>query len=427
MRKIPLILQILMGFVLGTLGGLFLSEWGAPQLKENITGIVSPFGNLLVAMLKMVVFPMILFSLIHGAASLPLRKSGKVGGWVMVWYFATSLFATLFGVVLASFLNPSIDAGTTIATGAADAQAFLDASTAGATSFATFIVDIFQNPFAALAQGEFLAIVVFAIAFGLAARCLIDEASSVSATVQKLIDAVDAIQRIMFRLTEWVIRYFPFGVFALCLVNFTQNGVLLFGPYLRIILSVVMGVLLMIFVIYPLALFCFCRENPFRILYRIRMAMLTAFVTRSSVATLPLSFKAMDGLRVNKALSSFSLPMGATVNMDGVCIHLPVFVILAVNLFGLQLSMVEIATLCLTILLASIGAGGIPGGSVFLLFMVLESMGLQADQVTLIVTLALGINPILDMFETCCNVTGDNVCTYIVAKNNHMIEEPQCE
>lgn len=427
MRKIPLILQILMGFVLGTLGGLFLSEWGAPQLKENITGIVSPFGNLLVAMLKMVVFPMILFSLIHGAASLPLRKSGKVGGWVMVWYFATSLFATLFGVVLASFLNPSIDAGATIATGATDAQAILDASTAGATSFATFIVDIFQNPFAALAQGEFLAIVVFAIAFGLAARCLIDEASNVSATVQKLIDAVDAIQRIMFRLTEWVIRYFPFGVFALCLVNFTQNGVLLFGPYLRIILSVVMGVLLMIFVIYPLALFCFCRENPFRILYRIRMAMLTAFVTRSSVATLPLSFKAMDGLRVNKALSSFSLPMGATVNMDGVCIHLPVFVILAVNLFGLQLSMVEIATLCLTILLASIGAGGIPGGSVFLLFMVLESMGLQADQVTLIVTLALGINPILDMFETCCNVTGDNVCTYIVAKNNHMIEEPQCE
>jgi Na+/H+-dicarboxylate symporter len=113
--------------------------------------------------------------------------------------------------------------------------------------------------------------------------------------------------------------------------------------------------------------------------------------------------------------------------MDGVCIHLPVFVILAANLFGLQLSMVEITTLCLTILLASIGAGGIPGGSVFLLFMVLESMGLQADQVTLIVTLALGINPILDMFETCCNVTGDNVCTYIVAKNNHMIEDPQCE
>jgi Na+/H+-dicarboxylate symporter len=427
MRKIPLILQIFMGFVLGTLGGLFLSEWGSPQLKENITGIVSPFGNLLVAMLKMVVFPMILFSLIHGAASLPLRKSGKVGGWVMVWYFATSLFATFFGVALASFLNPSIEAGATITTGTADAQAFIDSSTAGATSFATFIVDIFQNPFAALAQGEFLAIVVFAIAFGLAARCLIDEASSVSATVQKLIDVVDAIQRIMFRLTEWVIRYFPFGVFALCLVNFTQNGVLLFGPYLRIILCVVMGVLLMIFVIYPLALFCFCRENPFRILYRIRMAMLTAFVTRSSAATLPLSFKAMDGLRVNKALSSFSLPMGATVNMDGVCIHLPVFVILAANLFGLQLSMVEITTLCLTILLASIGAGGIPGGSVFLLFMVLESMGLQADQVTLIVTLALGINPILDMFETCCNVTGDNVCTYIVAKNNHMIEESQCE
>ena len=110
--------------------------------------------------------------------------------------------------------------------------------------------------------------------------------------------------------------------------------------------------------------------------------------------------------------------MGATVNMDGVCVHLPVFVILAANMFGHDLSLVQIATLCLSIMFASIGAGGIPGGSVFLLFMVLENMGLTPDQVTLIVALALGINPLLDMFETCCNVTGDNVCTYIVARKN---------
>ena len=144
-------------------------------------------------------------------------------------------------------------------------------------------------------------------------------------------------------------------------------------------------------------------------------------MTRSSAATLPVSFRAMDAVGVDRKLSSFSLPMGATVNMDGVCVHLPVFVILAANMFGHSLSVVEIGTLCLSIMFASVGAGGIPGGSVFLLFMVLENMGLPADQVTLIVALCLGINPILDMFETCCNVTGDNVCTYIVAKKSGLM------
>ena len=138
--------------------------------------------------------------------------------------------------------------------------------------------------------------------------------------------------------------------------------------------------------------------------------------TRSSAATLPVSFKAADAIGIDRKLSSFSLPMGATINMDGVCVHLPVFVILAANMFGHDLDAVQIATLCASIVFASIGAGGIPGGSVFLLFMVLENMGLPADQVAMIVALCLGINPLLDMFETCCNVTGDNVCTYIVAK-----------
>ena len=113
--------------------------------------------------------------------------------------------------------------------------------------------------------------------------------------------------------------------------------------------------------------------------------------------------------------------MGATVNMDGVCVHLPVFVILAANMFGHSLGALDVAMLCMMIMFASIGAGGVPGGSVFLLFMVLENMGLTPEQVSLVVALALGINPVLDMFETCCNVTGDNVCTYIVAKKSGLL------
>ena len=420
-KRIPLVAWIIFGFVAGTAVGLLLSECCSPETTRRILPYVAPFGSVLIAMLKAVVYPIILFSLIVGAAAMPLRRSGRVGGSVILWYVATSLFATVFGVVLAYLLNPAMKGADSVAAGhLAGARAMAGSATSG--TVAEFIVGLFQNPFSALANGQFLPVIVFAIAFGLAARSLLDALADKDAetarAIESLLRIVDGAQRVSFKLIDWVVHYFPIGVFALSVTNFAVNGTLLFGPYVRITLCVVVGVLAMILVVYPLAIALFCRENPYRILLRLRDAILTAFVTRSSAATLPVSFAVMDRLGVDRALSSFSLPMGATVNMDGVCVHLPVFVILAANMFGHDLSLVQIATLCLSIMFASIGAGGIPGGSVFLLFMVLENMGLTPDQVTLIVALALGINPLLDMFETCCNVTGDNVCTYIVARKN---------
>jgi len=423
MRRMPLMAQILVGFVAGTAIGICLSEFCPLETTKKILPYVAPFGAVLVAMLKAVVYPIILFSLIAGAAALPLRKSGRVGGAVLVWYTATSLFATVFGVALAYLLNPSMSGAETVAAGHLDgAKTMAGAAVSGTMS--SFFVGFFQNPFAALANGQFLPVIVFAIAFGLAARSLLDSVPSGSETaraVEALVRVVDGAQRISFKLIDWVVRYFPIGVFALSVTNFAMNGTLLFGPYVRITCCVVVGVAAMVLVVYPMAIALFCRENPYRVLLRLREAMLTAFVTRSSAATLPVSFRVMDGIGVDRTLSGFSLPMGATVNMDGVCVHLPVFVILAANMFGHDLSVLQIATLCLSIMFASIGAGGIPGGSVFLLFMVLENMGLPSEEVMLVVALALGINPILDMFETCCNVTGDNVCTYIVARKSGLI------
>lgn len=421
-RRKSLLYRILVGFAAGTLLGLGLSKWCQADLTARILPYIEPFGDVLVAMLKMVVYPIILFSLVYGAASIPLRKSGRVGGMVMLWYFVTSVFATVFGVALAWLMNPSVEGGSSLASGYMEGAEKITSSGAS-SSFAEFTVGIFQNPFAALAQGQFLPIIVFAIAFGLAARCIIDAGGERASSVKAMISVVDGAQHAMFKLIDWVMLYFPVGVFALSTVNFARNGTLLFGPYLRIAVCVAVGVAAMMFIVYPLAIALFCRENPLEAMKRIRPAMLTAFVTRSSAATLPVSFRSMDDLGVSRSLSSFSLPMGATVNMDGVCIHLPVFVILAANMFGMDLSLSQVAMLCLSIIFASVGAGGIPGGSLFLLFMVLEGMGLQPDQVSLVVALALGINPILDMFETSCNVTGDNVCTYIAAKKNGMIEE----
>ena len=422
MKRIPLVARILVGFALGIALGLMASEWCAPETVKKILVVVSPFGEVLVAMLKAVVYPVIFFSLIGGAASLPLRRSGKLGGAVLLWYMATSLFATLFGVALAYLMNPSIVGASALsANGAARVEA-MAGSAAGGT-FAALFTGLFQNPFAVLSSGQFLPLIVFAIGFGLAARCVLDAPGGGAAAdaVRAMLVVVDGVQKVAFKLVDWVLLYFPIGVFALSFTNFAANGSLLFGPYLRIVCCVAAGVLSMVFAVYPIAVAVFCRENPWRVMIRLREAVLTAFVTRSSAATLPVSFRAMDSLGVDRSLSSFSLPMGATVNMDGVCIHLPVFVILAANMFGHSLSAFELATLCLSIMFASIGAGGIPGGSVFLLFMVLENMGLAAEQVSMVVALALGINPILDMFETACNVAGDNVCTYIVAKKGALV------
>ena len=362
--KIPLVARILAGFVVGTAIGIVLSECCAPETTKKILPWIAPFGSVLVAMLKAVVYPIILFSLIAGAAALPLRKSGRVGGAVLLWYTATSLLATVFGVALAYMLNPSMKGADAVASGyLAVAKAIAGGATSG--TIAEFLAGLFQNPFAALSAGQFLPVIIFAIAFGLAARCLLDaladkDAETVKA-IETLLRVVDGAQRISFKLIDWVVQYFPIGVFALSITNFAEHGTLLFGPYMRITLCVVAGVLAMILAVYPLAIAAFCRENPYKVLYRLREAILTAFVTRSSAATLPVSFRVMDEMGVDRKLSSFSLPMGATVNMDGVCVHLPVFVILAANMFGHDLSVLQIATLCLSIMFASIGAGGIPG------------------------------------------------------------------
>lgn len=419
MKKIPLIVKILLGFVLGTAAGLLTARLASSELTNSLISFISPFGDVLVAMLKMVVYPIILFSLMYGAASMPLGSSGRVGMLVTIWYAATSLFATVFGVAMAFLMNPTMSSGAEkIAAGNASAVSAMTTSTEAKT-LTDFLLGLFENPFAALAEGKFLPIIVFAIMFGLCARYILDNASTnekIKKNVQLVIDFCDGAQQVSFKIIDCIVAYFPYGIFALSFANFARNGVLLFGPYARITLCVIVCVFLMITLVYPIAVAIFCRENPYKVLAKFRQPMLTAFVTRSSAATLPMSFLACDNAGIDRKLSSFSLPMGATVNMDGVCVHLPVFVILAANMFGHELTLLQVGTLCVSIMFASIGAGGIPGGSVFLLFMVLEAMGLPSEQVTFIVALALGINPILDMFETACNVTGCNICTYIVSR-----------
>ncbi len=419
-----LVVRIFVAFLMGLAVGIGL--WLSGINVDGFVTYVSPFGNILVAMLKMIVVPVIFLSLIAGAASLPTKQFGKVGVKVVVWYFVTSLLAAVVGSVLALVFNPgsssSKDAWAELMTTESSAVV-----TRSGGSLLDVFMSMFQNPFEALANGNFLGIIVFAIGFGLALKIVHDGGTDKhKAQVGAVLDIVDGSKEAVFKMVDWILLYSPIGVFALTSVNFSQYGSSLFGPYIMLALGVILGVLVMMFVVYPVLLAIFAKKNPFKVLNTIREAILTAFVTRSSAATLPVSLTvAEERLKVDESLASFALPLGATINMDGVCVHLPMFAVLAANMFGLDMGFSTLVILVITTVLASVGAGGVPGGSLMLLFIILQNMGLGADQIAIIVGLSLGINPILDMFETMNNVTGDIVCTYTVAEMTNMIGDDE--
>ena len=434
--KPSLMLRILIGFVAGAVIGGIL--WGASSAERDVVGavlpFVSPFGQVFVHMLKMIVVPVIFFSLVVGSASLPISKFGRVGLKTLGWYLGCSVLAAVIGVCLALAISPG--SGTEVKAweemAAAEATTVQEIAGKGGESstvavLSKLLLSLFRNPFEALSASNFLPIIVFSILFGLAIRVCIERGGDEQqvARLERLAGVFKACQDAMFTLVHWILEYSPLGVLALTIENFARYGPKIVGPYVSVTLGVVGGILVMVFVVYPILLFAVIRSNPFVVLLRIKEAMITALMTRSSAATLPVSIKvAEEELRIRNELASFSLPLGATINMDGVCVHLPMFAVLAANMFGLQLGMGTLIVLVITTVLSSIGAGGVPGGSLWLLFIILQTMGLPPDKVAVIVTLALGINPILDMFETMNNITGDLVCTYAVAHNEKLLGEP---
>ena len=434
--KTSLIVRIIACFIIGSLiGGAlwYLSQRAgatepATTITEKVIPYISPFGQVFVQMLKMIVVPIIFFSLVVGASSLPVSRFGRIGLKVILWYLSCSVLAAILGTSLALAINPGSGADLTAwqkLGGVKEAQAEdLAGKAAAEGTLSQLLLNLFRNPFEALATGNFLPIIVFAIMFGLAMRVLIEAGGQQhTAHLEMLGNLMEACRDAMFKLVDWILEYSPIGVLALTTVNFAVYGPSIVGPYVRVTAGVVAGITVMVFVVYPVLLWIVTRRNPLAVLQRIKEPMIMAFITRSSAATLPVSIKAAEEqLKIRNELASFSLPLGATVNMDGVCVHLPMFAVLAANMFGVQLTLGRLILLVITTVLSSIGAGGVPGGSLMLLFIILETMGLDSQQVAVIVALALGINPILDMFETMNNVTGDLVCSYAVATRERLVD-----
>ena len=290
--RIPLIYLNLGAFVLGCVGGLSL-HWIGGSVLNNAVVIIAPFGNILVNMLKMIVMPIIVSTLICGAASLPLKTFGKMGVAVCGWYFFTSLFAAIFGSAIAIMFNPSLSVSPDKLVDESlrsRAAAMAVQSRESGNAFLDIVYSLFCNPFEALAQGRFLPVIVFSILFGLAARVVLDVANekndlNTQKQVQNILDIFDAFQKVIFKVVDWVLKYFPIGVFALTAFCFAKFGVALFQSYLQVAGCVICGIVLMITICYPLAIAIICRKNPFPILWELREPILTAFVTRSSAAT----------------------------------------------------------------------------------------------------------------------------------------------
>ena len=407
-----LLLRILAGLVLGAVVGLLVG----PPIE-----VIRPLGNLLVSLLMMIVMPLILTSLVVGAASIKPSELGKIGIKIFVYYLATSAIAVTIGLLSGNIFRP----GTGLDLGQASEATGRALTEPNVVD--TLLAVIPRNPFGALAQGSVLPTIFFALVFGIGISYLRErEEPRLKKSADVLFSFFDGAAEIMYVIVRWVLQYAPIGVFALIAVVFGQQGVRAFTSLGVVTLSVYAAFFVQIVVVYGLILL-FSGLRFGRFLRGAREAMITAFVTRSSSGTLPVTMRNMDeNLGVSRRVSSFTLPLGATINMDGAAIYMGVCVLFIANAVGVNLSLVQQLTVVLTAVLASIGSAGIPGAGAIMLLMVLNAAGLPVEAGTPVAAayaMILGIDALLDMGRTMTNVTGDMVGTALVAKSEGELDK----
>lgn len=413
--KSNLLLRILIGLVLGAIFGMIFQNAG------GAIEILKPFGDLFIRLLKMIVLPVIVCTLIVGASSISPSHLGKVGVKVIAFYMFTSLCAIVIGLAVGSILQPGV--GLELATNVASA---------GKEVKAPGLVDILlniipTNPFEAIAKGEVLPTICFCLFFGIALAFSLDsENEQVRNSAKIVFSFFEGMNSIMFKVVHWVMQYAPIGVFALIFIVFSKSGAEAFGPLINVTVSVYVGLILQILLVY--CVICvFIRLSPIKFLSKVRPPMITAFVTRSSGATLPISMETAEkDMGVPRGVYGFTLPVGATINMDGTTIYLGVCAIFVANVVGMPLDFSQQLTVVITAVLASIGTAGVPGAGAIMLLMVLESVGLKVEAGSVIAIaygMILGIDAVLDMGRTSMNVVGDMMGAVFVAKSEKELDE----
>ncbi|ASJ07341.1 dicarboxylate/amino acid:cation symporter [Thermococcus pacificus] len=412
----PVLWKILWGLILGAIVGLALGKAG---YADAVKVYIKPFGDLFVRLLKMLVMPIVLASLVVGAASISPARLGRVGVKIVLYYLLTSAFAVFFGLLMGNLFR----VGTGISLGTGEGKAI----EATRPSLVTTLLNIVPtNPFASLSNGEVLPVIFFAIILGIALTYLInrdDERVRTAGTT--LLRAFDGLAEAMYLIVAGVMQYAPIGVFALIAYVMAEQGTKVVGPLAKVVVAVYIGLILQIVLVYFVLLKVF-GIDPLKFLKKAKDAMLTAFVTRSSSGALPVTMRVAEEMGIDRGIFSFTLPLGATINMDGTALYQGVTVLFVANAIGYPLTLGQQLTVVLTAVLASIGTAGVPGAGAIMLAMVLQSVGLDltaGSPVALAYAMILGIDAILDMGRTMVNVTGDLTGTTIVAKTEGELDE----
>jgi proton glutamate symport protein len=400
--KLKLHWQILIGLILGILIGLTSRLF---NFHLFVIEYISILGTIFLRGLRMVIVPLIFSSIISGVTSISSAESfGRLSFKTILYYISTSLLAILTGLFLVNMIKPGIKPGLKDLLGLEKMPEELAANVEKLGD--TLLGIIPTNPLASMVRGDMLPIIFFSLLFGF----FITRAPEPYR--KDLTNFFQGIFEVMMRLTQFIIRFTPIGVFALMAKIIAQTGSEVFGPLANYMLVVMSGLVFHAFITLPILLWLIGRINPVYHFRAMSSALMTAFSTASSSATLPLTIDAMENnAGISNKITSFVLPLGATINMDGTALYECVAAIFIAQVYGIELSIFQQFIVVLTALLASIGAAGIPMAGLVMITVILKAVGLPLEGVGLI----LAVDRILDMMRTSVNVWSDSCGTSIIA------------
>ena len=418
MKKLQLHWQIIIGMLFGIFFGIFCFKYGYVDFTYDW---IKPFGIIFVNSLKLIAVPLVFASLVKGVYSLSdISKLSKIGGKGVMFYLFSTVVAVSIGLLLVNFANPGkdfSDDNVQVMLDSNNAQSKIDvAEEVKNDGPLQFIIDIIPtNIFEAASNNtNMLQIIFFAILFGIAI-VLIPKEKTVYVR-----GFFDGINDIILKVVELIMKLAPYGVFSLlaCLVVDFGASNELFVALAKYSITVILGLLIMIFIFYPIILTIFTKVKYKSFFTSISPAQMLAFSTSSSAATLPVTMERCEnGLGVSKEVSSFILPLGATINMDGTSLYQAVAAVFIAQVFGIDLDISQQLTIILTATLASIGAAAVPGAGMVMLVIVLGAINVPAEGLALI----FGVDRILDMLRTVVNVTGDATIATVIASSENQI------
>lgn len=398
-KKMSLAMQIFIALVLAIIAGLLMQNY-----TDFAESYIKPFGTIFLNLIKFIVVPIVLFSIMCGIISMSdIKKVGSIGLKTVVFYLCTTAFAVTIGLVggnLFRGLFPVV-ATTDLSYEAAEATSFMDT-----------LVNIFPSNFISpMAEANMLQVIVMALILGFAI-ILVGEKNV------RVVNAFNDLNEIFMKCMEMILKLSPIGVFCLLCPVIAANGPAIIGSLAMVLLAAYICYVVHAVVVYSLTVRTLGGLSPLKFFKGMLPAIMFAFSSASSVGTLPINLECTEKLGAKREIASFVLPLGATINMDGTAIMQGVAVVFAAQAFGIQLDVMDYLTVIGTATLASLGTAGVPSVGLVTLTMVFNSVGLPVEAIGLI----MGIDRILDMTRTAVNITGDAVCTTIVAHQNKALD-----